>query len=314
MSSSSSTSSATVSKHVVMVTPEDPNRSCPIGMMPVEILQHIFRYLSDEEQFNVVKTCKAWQEQVVWGRVKVFNTSEWAKNTHLQMKLFQIIFPPSYVDRFNVAKASKALQEEAERSRGTLINASEWEKYIYLEVSGLSFEGLVVPSREVLTPVVYNLAHLGENDQGVSVIAIPKGLSLSKLLVIAEEWGVRPYYIWEEVVPAIGAIETQWPYYAVISNSVLQGSRGKTIQERDALVQSVGCAVPSTTELLTVMVFHYIMRSKRLFSDKRCAMSLTSDSVEGWRLAIGAFMPSGYHVEDAGNMSFMFGVAGVRRF
>ncbi|MBS0620510.1 MAG: F-box protein, partial [Verrucomicrobia bacterium] len=192
-----------------------------------------------------------------------------------------------------------------------VIKEDGWRKFVDLEKYGLKFDELEFPSREDLMVPALDLARHVEEDQGVSIIAIPKGLSLSKLLAIAEEWGVPRRYIWAEIEPAIGTLETKRPYIALISNSVLQGSRDKTNRLSDAFVQEKGYEVPSTIELLSLMVFNCIKHSKRLFSDDR-THALTSDSVHTRRLAIGGFTPSGFIIT---HFAFIhIGVAAVRRF
>ncbi|MBS0620512.1 MAG: F-box protein [Verrucomicrobia bacterium] len=234
----------------------------------------------------------------------------------LPEELLQHIF--SYLPSVDQSKAALVCKtwlpnvRQAAWDRVTRIDPSVWAKYVNLEKYGLSFEGSVDLSREVLEPVALDLARRVEEGKGVSIIAIPGGLSFSKLFAIAKERGVPVRFIWEEVVPAIGARETERPCIAVISNSVLEGSKGKTIEARDALVQAMGYEVPSTIELLTVMVFHYIMHSRRLYSSEPWTYSLTSDSSNGLRLSIGGFASSGFSVSLYDDV--FLGVGGLRKF
>ncbi|MBS0620143.1 MAG: F-box protein [Verrucomicrobia bacterium] len=236
----------------------------------------------------------------------------------LPEELLQHIF--SYLPFVDQPKAALVCKKwlpnvrEAAWKRVTLIDASVWEKYVNLEKYGLSFEGLVVPGRESLEPVALDLARHVENDQGVSIIAIPKGLSFSKLLAIGRTLEVRAEYIWGRMEPAIGAVETEQAYVAVLSNGVLQGSRSKTIKARDKLVQELGCEVPSVADLLTAMIFHKVLFSKRLFSEEPWTYSLTSDSADGDRLVIGGFGASGFCVSFHGYVDVFGGAGGLRKF
>ncbi|MBS0620647.1 MAG: F-box protein [Verrucomicrobia bacterium] len=235
----------------------------------------------------------------------------------LPNELLQRIFSYlPFVDQSRVALVCKKWLpnvREAAWKKVTLIDPSVWEKNVNLQGHSLSFEGLEFPSREILEPVALDLTRHVERDQGVSIFPIPKGLAFFKLLTIAEEKSVRPKYIWRRVMRGISNIETERPYVIVVSNSVLKGSREKTYEERDALIQSMGYEVPSTTELLMGMVFHYMMYSKRLFGNDPWTFSQTSDSVDGCRLAVGGFAPPGFIVSDANDGNYD-GVAGLRRF
>ncbi|MBS0620507.1 MAG: F-box protein [Verrucomicrobia bacterium] len=228
----------------------DPNQPCSIDVLPAELLQDIFCYLSPRDQYNAAQVCKSWQENV----------------------------------------------HQVALERMAVIDASAWEKYVNLQEHGLSFEGLQFPSREVLASVAFDLVAHVENDQGLSIIAIPKGLSFSKLLAIGRALDVPAAYIWDPVEPAIGAVETKQAYTAILSNGILHGSRSKTIEELDKLVQEMGCEVPSVSDLLTAMIFNKVIFSKRLFSDAPWTYSLTSNSAGGRRLAIGGFAASGFYV------------------
>ncbi|MBS0620506.1 MAG: F-box protein [Verrucomicrobia bacterium] len=236
----------------------------------------------------------------------------------LPVELLQDIFRYlSPRDHYNAAKVCKLWQANVHQvalERVPIIDQSVWEKYVNLQEHHLSFEGLVFPSREVLAPAALDLAGHVENDQGVSIIVIPKGLSFSRLLAIGRALGVPARFIWDPVEPTIGAVETKQAYVAVLSNGILQGSRSKTIQARDKLVQEMGCEVPSVSDLLTAMIFHKVLFSKRLFSDAPWTYSLTSDSAGGRRLVIGGFAASGFHVFGHHFDYVDHGAGGLRKF
>ncbi|MBS0621321.1 MAG: hypothetical protein JSS61_07710 [Verrucomicrobia bacterium] len=195
----------------------------------------------------------------------------------------------------------------------------QWKKFVDLEKQGLRFEGLEFPNLKDLEAAAIDLARNVEGDRGVSIVVIPGGLSFAKLLTIAKKMSVRALFINDTVKPAISEIETERPYIALISNSVLNGSRRKTILELKALVQEKGYEVPLSIELLTLMVFHYKIHSKRLFSDAPWTCSLTSDRVGKRVVTVGGFSGPvdgschGFHI----NHYFGFGLEGiapVRRF
>ncbi|MBS0621323.1 MAG: hypothetical protein JSS61_07720 [Verrucomicrobia bacterium] len=195
----------------------------------------------------------------------------------------------------------------------TDIHAGVWGEYVNLEEHRLSFEGMQLPNSEDVTQAASDLASHVEGNEGVSVIAIPQGLSFSKLVAIANEKQVPIWHISSSLECAIGAVETKTPYIAVISNSVLDGTRGYLGKERITLIQEKGYEVPLTIELLTEMVFHYIMHSKRLFSDDPCTYSITSDRQDRWWQPIGQFGKSGFYIPEAVCTNAL-GAAGVRRF
>ncbi|MBS0620509.1 MAG: F-box protein [Verrucomicrobia bacterium] len=236
----------------------------------------------------------------------------------LPVELLQDIFRYlSPRDQYNAAKVCELWQANVHQvalERVPVIDQSVWERYVNLKQHGLSFEDLRFPSREALTKAALDLAGHVEADQGVSIIAIPKGLSFSKLLAIGEALEVRAEYIWGRIEPAIGAVETEQAYVAVLSNGVLQGSRSKSIEAQDELIQEMGCEVPSVADLLTAMIFHKVIFSKRLFSDAPWTYSLTSDSADGYRLVIGGFAASGFDVINHDYDGVNVGAGGLRKF
>ncbi|MBS0621118.1 MAG: F-box protein [Verrucomicrobia bacterium] len=223
-----------------------------------------------------------------------------------------------FSDLFRSAQVCKAWRANAcavGLRRFTVITPSVWEYNFNLQERGLSFEGFLAPQDGVLLLAAANLKSCVDEDQGVSIVAIPKGLSLVRLLAIAEKAKVPIERIVNEIISAIGNVTTERAYMIVVSNSVLKESRNKTIEARDTLVQGMGYEVPSTVELLAVIIFHYIMYSKRLLNHELCTWSQTSDSTDQQRFSVGDFGVSGFCIDYVNATPYIGeGVAGVQRF
>ncbi|MBS0620005.1 MAG: hypothetical protein JSS61_00905 [Verrucomicrobia bacterium] len=199
--------------------------------------------------------------------------------------------------------------------RCTVISPSIWEEHVDLEGHDLSFKDLKSRELQGSTPIrdaVSDLVNHVEDDEGVSVIFIPKGHSLSKMRAIAKSAGIKEYDV-EGFMDRISPAETERAYVMVISNSLLCYSADKTPEERDQLVRKLGYEVPSTAELLTAIVFHRIIHSKPLFYDTDLRnFSLTSDQVDKYRPSLTS-TESGFQVHFHYSNLFS-GAAGVKRF
>ncbi|MBS0620264.1 MAG: hypothetical protein JSS61_02255 [Verrucomicrobia bacterium] len=192
-----------------------------------------------------------------------------------------------------------------------VINEGVWKEHVDLEAYRLSFEGVVNPDEQSLNSVITPMAERVRDFAGVSVITMPQGISIQKLLKIGVENGISPYSVWSQVLSQIGDVELEQPYVGVISNSLLGGTREMTVLKRDAHLEARGYQSPPLTALLAVCIFHKLITSQYLFSEFH---TLTSDKVDEMRVAIGGFDENGFVIDRADEPSEKEGAAALYRF
>lgn len=137
-----------------------------------------------------------------------------------------------------------------------------------------------------------------ENNKGVTVLIIPKGLSFNKMVQIAKDHSVPIHYVWNEVTQQLGSTETGVSKIAIMTNNVLTGSRNQTVADQHEQSGLVGCEMPDVVSALALLVLTYMRASDhvRLYTDAtymRC-----QEKVDGWHLGVGGFSPSGVCVHN----------------
>lgn len=190
-------------------------------MVPKDVIQLIFMKLPPKELFTVRRVCRLWYQ------IASINFS------------LPRLFPGAQV-----------------------VDRKVWEKHIDLEQYGLEFEEGSEPRitcREYIE--IEHWASQVEQRQRVSILVLPKGLSLNKMLQFAKapkEGRVFEFvYTNPDVNKLYGDKELEETIIVVVTNGVFQGSRAQSPSKQRRLVEELKCEMP---QLLPFQA-HIILRA-----------------------------------------------------
>jgi len=192
-------------------------------MVPKDVIQLIFMNLPPIELFTVSRVCRLWYQ------IASINFS------------LSRLFPGA-----------------------AIVDKCVWEKHIDLEQYGLVFEEGSEPRITIREYIEVELwASQVEKGQRVSILTLPKGLSLKKMLQIGtapKEGKVFEFnYTSPEVNELYGDQELEETIIVVVTNGVFKGSRGISSVKQRKLVENLKCEMPH----LLPFKAHIILRGIR---------------------------------------------------
>ncbi len=272
---------------------EEAPPACPEGPvqgLPEELLLSMFAHLSYKELAKTSLICKKWNrigdDAHLWNSFQV-------------EKLFPI----------------KIFDEKA------------WKAYAPLEKLGLSVDDIEpMNSRSAISEVarfVFRMRKEGVSaeEEGMTLLTIPKNLTLKKLLKVAEAplkgKSIHFRKMWFRILQVLGEMKVGRTYRLIITNSVLNTSRGMSFKNQQALVQSIGCEIPKFLEAMALAAVNYISSPLefplRLFKDAPRTYTRCIERVDGDRVAFGSFNVRGFCGMSSFFDSVIFGVAALKR-
>jgi len=255
--------------------------------VPKEIVGEIFKFLSPEDLARTARVCRKWNEVGS-------NESLWRA--------------------FDLKTLFPLLRELDEKT---------WQKYADLDALGLSVADATPPDNRKIIPELKRLfASLKiEGNKGITLLTMPKGLSLNKLVQFArspKEGNPTDFKrTWMEISETLGDITVGKTYRIAITNTVLEGSRNLSFAAQQELVNKSRCAVPKVLEVSTLAILTYISSPKsspvRLYGDNPWTYTRCPEQIIGYNLVVGGFAPAGLFV-GIGYANRNYGVGALRKF
>jgi hypothetical protein len=263
--------------HVVLAWENLPLIQTAEVWLPRDVIQLIFMKLPPIELFTVSRVCRLWYQ------IASINFS------------LSRLFPGA-----------------------PIVDRQVWEKHIDLDEYGLVFEEGSEPritKREYVE--IEHWASQVEKGQRVSILTLPKGLSMNKMLQIGiapKEGNVFEFiYTSPEVNQLYGDDELKETTIAVVTNGVFQGSRELCLATQRKLVENLKCEMPQ----LLPFKAHIILRGIRSnpedpavpFGTKPLTFTRCADKVNYFEAVIGNLGV------ESGTVDFeRYGVGGMKRF
>ena len=194
-----------------------PSICSDVTQLPNDLMSHAFSFLSTEDLASASRVCKEWQVSVshVW-------------------------------DSLDLRRVIPSLQ---------VIDQTVWERHFHLAALGMDARGAPAIDRRVAIPFLKRLSSHVEENAGITLLTMPKGLTFSKLiaLVSAPKQGhaTRIKFIWPRIKEMLGDVAVDKTYTVAITNSVLKESRNKAYGIQNELAQRNGGELPG---VLTVAI------------------------------------------------------------
>ena len=157
-----------------------------------------------------------------------------------------------------------------------------------------------------------------ENEEGLTLLTMTKGLTLKQLVAIAEAKGIAVNLVRDEILREHGNVAVEQTYIIVITDSVFKKSRSKTYAQQQALVGGHKCVMPIVQEQVAHWVFTNIVFRKCLYSQSNGQILWTygrsSTRVGNYSLVVGGSAPARVDVfRDYGLDDEVIGVGGRRK-
>ena len=159
-----------------------------------------------------------------------------------------------------------------------------------------------------------------ENEEGLTLLTMPKGLTLNQLVAIAAEKGITVNVEWDQILPNQGNISVEQTYVILITDSIFRASRSKTYAQQQAVVAGHGCVMPTVQEYVALCVFTNKAFQKCLYrqgdAQNPWTYGRSSTHVDNYPLIVGGSDPARvdvYHYENRGFVLEGDGVGGRRK-
>lgn len=259
-------------------------RLTPLKQFPHEINHQIFSYLTPAELARCMQVSKEW---------KVFASSKSLWNA-FDCRYLRYFFPSIRI-----------------------FNELDWATHFDLASLGISMEDAPLSDkRKEILALKRVLSSLPiEGNSGVTLLTIPKGLTLNKLIKLARSPklgnAVNLGYIWNRISEEIGNIPVDKTYRIVITNNIFIESRDLSVSAQKNLVRKMGCEMPKILEAAALLVVTYTSFWQRLYHNKPWTYTCCSEQVDGQQLIIGGFAPCGPTIFSSNIDSDQRGVGGV---
>jgi hypothetical protein len=236
--------------------------TCSIDSFPHELILSILALISAKELACCSCVCKKW-------KVLASNSALW--NQYDLRKIFPKL---------------------------NIIDDNIWNRCIDLKAFDLQVSDLAPLDQHKTILQLKKLFNVKvENDAGFTLLTIPKGLTINKLIEIAKSpkqgSATRFHYICQEILKHFGDMKVENTYRIMISNSILKGTRDQPVNSLQEMLSQIGCEIPRAIELATLCVLSYISALEfpppRLYADRPCTYSYCFEKIEEASLLVGGY-------------------------
>lgn len=144
------------------------------------------------------------------------------------------------------------------------------------------------------------LSPLIEDNEGLTVLTVLKGLTLRQLMDTASKEGITVSITWDRILEQFGNVPVEHTYRVMISNNLVTETRNSGYSDQEGRMRSLGCELPSAQEYVTVCIFQQIFNTKYLYWKQPFSFGRSSSLVNGQRpLVVGAsYDPTRFCVVD----------------
>jgi hypothetical protein len=220
--------------------------------IPTVIVQEIFSHIDPMQLGKVCCVCKDWERL--------------ANSTPL---------PPGY----DLKKHFPSLE---------VIDEKYWKDVVDVKAHFLLFKGITPPQRRLLLTIKKSFEAKIEKDAGFTLLTIPQNLTMDTMEKIGSSStqknpiGFKTSYIFPiiEIEPEYEM--TQKAYQILISNDVLEISKGAWIGYQVSLLKQLDDSrMPHLLELTTLVFLTYMKSKKKLYQDtcSRCLEKAQNNEV-----------------------------------
>jgi hypothetical protein len=231
--------------------------------LPSEILEHTFGFLALQDIGRSSYMCKEWQ--IVTSKASLWKAMDLAKILPL-----------------------KVLDERI------------WKTHADCETLGLDPAGVpaLQQDKAFISFLKYLCANV-EGDAGVTVLTIPKGLTLNKLQMLANapKKGNRTFFETFPISRALGDVSVSKTYRVIMTNNIIKCTRGQNIEYYVEQFKKSGFEIPDLITIVALTILTYISSqakpATRLYNNNPSTITVCSERVDDSIIIVGDFTESG---------------------
>ncbi len=226
--------------------------------VPRDIIALIFSHLRPEDLYKARRVCRTW-----------------------------------YVIASNMLTLPRLFRE------APIVDGKMWDPHVDLDKHCLVFEDIAQPRLYYKSDYeeLSRMAAEVENNQGISFLTLPKGLTLNKVIAIAgaPKMGnsTKVKIWWDRIVEKYGDKEIEKTVTMAITNGVFNKSRNLNIAKQKELVEGLKCDMHEIVAVMALAIMRYISSDPdsplRLFGDD----PLTYTRCFEESAVFGGFAPAG---------------------
>lgn len=154
-----------------------------------------------------------------------------------------------------------------------------------------------------------------EDGRGISILTLPKGLTIDRLMVVAALAKKKiDFHFEEETLKMLRESPVEKTCRIVITNGILSRSKKCSLYMQSDLLTLLSAGKPDGIEACTLAVATRIARKRRLFNDDPPTFTRCTESEETFaaNVVVGNFSSRGIHVDICGPFLYLqVGVAAV---
>lgn len=252
---------------------------------------------------------KIHQEVIVYMRSYYWNTPA-LSNSDIENLIFQELSLASLANCASINKhwnlaistyLSQITRKQCVELSGFRLSILDVEQLEFITNSGLIEPIIVEPKSNFLHLLkqVMILSPQVENDQGLTLLTMPKGLTLNKLVQIAANHGMLLNVVSGWNTDLLRGVPVGETYQILISNSLFLDTRKHSVQEQNCIVEALGCRMPYLLEYCLLCVATQIVYQKQLYGNREdtspiCGVMLPKLGHD--YLVIWSVAPSSLHI------------------
>jgi hypothetical protein len=141
-----------------------------------------------------------------------------------------------------------------------------------------------------------NLTSHVDNDECFTLLTMPKGLTLNRLVKIAAQEGMRMDFTFGRILKELGDVPVEQTYVILITNSIFKGSQYKNYALHKECAAGHGCELPTVQEYVALCVFTSKVFKKYVYGQKPLSYGRSSTHVAGISLVVGGSYPARLNV------------------
>ena len=130
-----------------------------------------------------------------------------------------------------------------------------------------------------------------EDNAGLTLLTMTKGLTLNQLVVIAEKARIK-VSVPDEISIELGDVPVEHTYRIVITNNVFINSRVKSYDKQQELVLEIGCEMPTVQEYVALCIFTKVIFNICLYGRTPLTYGRSSTHVWGYPLVVVGRTPA----------------------
>ena len=250
-----------------IVTQQNPTQEVRFNNLPIEIIQLIFSFIGTQRDVVMTsRVCKLWH--------------------HEASELFFL-------------NAEHIKQEFPQLS---VLDEGIWHDHVDLAKFGLDISD--TPSQEKckikknLRDLFANLNEKIEDDAGITLLTIPKGLNLNKLISLAEapKKGNHVNFRKDNLGPISNCIKTVFgdgvtekTYRLVITNSILKYSKNIPPHATQKYLASFNCEKPRLIDIVALIALTYMRSLTHLYNSNPPTITQCSEIAMNQDVLVGNF-------------------------